>query len=118
MKTAVLIAATLLFGPALRSQDLSLVEPGDILVLKFIPLKLGSVLTTVVQVTPEGKITIPSIHGKKPLNLSVQGLSMNEVSETLQQDFASSEESIKLDRRSSYRQVTVERGTVAKLLGQ
>jgi protein involved in polysaccharide export with SLBB domain len=118
MKTAVLIAATLLFGPVLRSQDLSLVEPGDILVLKFLRVNVGGVgLTKIIQVTPEGTISLPSVDGTRPPDLSVQGLSMNEVAEHVRQDYADLWRESKL-WKPHFKDVSAERGTVAQLLEQ
>jgi protein involved in polysaccharide export with SLBB domain len=116
MKTiCLLVAAALLYGSNLAAQDLSLVEPGDILVRKVVPLKemFGHAVTKVVHVTSEGTIALPSIGEIKPLNLSVGGLSMIEVSEQLQKDYVF--KSAK-DKRSWVSQVVVERGTADQLL--
>ena len=122
MKTAVLIvAATLLSGPALRSQDLSLVEPGDILVLKFVPPTTldGPSVTKVVQVTSEGKIVLPSVDGVKLPDLEVQGLSLSEVYELVLETTPRRWSRPKIAVYLNYPpRVTVERGTAAQLLGQ
>jgi protein involved in polysaccharide export with SLBB domain len=115
MKTAcLLLAAALLCGSGF-AQDLSLVEPGDILVIKVVPLKetFGHAVTKVVRVTSEGTITLPSVEGVKPSDLTVGGLSVVEVSEQLQKDYVF--ESAK-DKRSWVSQVVVERGTADQLL--
>ncbi|MGD1094561.1 MAG: hypothetical protein ABSB35_21530 [Bryobacteraceae bacterium] len=118
MKSACLpLAAALLCGCILAAQDLSLVEPGDILVLEFVPLKPAIIhsITKIVQVTSEGKIALPAIAGNKPRDLDAGGLTVNEVSEELQRSYIGSHRE-KAGYR--YRRVIVERGTVAQLLGQ
>jgi len=110
-------AGTWLSGSVLAARDLSLVEPGDILILEFVHLKemFGHAVTKVVHVTSEGAIVLPSIEGIKPSSLNVGGLSMVEISEQLQKDYAGPRGQ---DRRYWFRQVVVERGTAVQLRGR
>ncbi len=71
------------------------------------------------QVTSEGKINLPSVDGTKPADLTVRGLSIDEVSENAKQAYGDFRRTaLKVREHNFYGRVMVERGTVAQLLGQ
>jgi hypothetical protein len=106
-------AVALLYGPALRAQDQSLVEPGDILTVKLLSPKLAAPISRTVTVTPDGNLKPPLLRGIRPIEniISVGGMGFDDVAQKL-------DESYGVLKKLRDFQIVIERGTVAQLLSQ
>jgi hypothetical protein len=114
-----LLAMPFLFGSAIRAQDLSLVEPGDILVVKIVTAD-GKSISKVEAVTQEGTLQPPHLPGvTSSEKVTVGGLSVDTATNRLSQSYRQATVTkLKEIEGRSHVKITIERGTVSQLLDQ
>jgi hypothetical protein len=113
-----LLAMPFLFGSAIRAQDLSLVEPGDILVVKIITPD-GKPLSKVEAVTQEGTLQPPHLPGMiSSESVAVGNVSVDEAINRLQASYKGEVARMSELKLRSHVQISIERGTVRQLLEQ
>jgi hypothetical protein len=117
MKLAgLLFTIAFLSNPVVRAQDLSLVEPGDILVVKILRTD-GKTVSKVEAVTEKGTLRPPHLPGiTSSESVIVAGLSVDEAIDRLTRSY-SQDTIVQLHSWSRF-EVIVERGTVSQLLEQ
>jgi hypothetical protein len=125
MKLAtLLLAMPFLFGSAIHAQDLSLVEPGDILVVKIITPD-GKPISKVEAVTQESTLQSPHLLAMASSGrVTVGGLSMAEATRRLTQSYShaavmkGNRDQISISEILVKDSITIERGTFSQLFEQ
>ena len=115
MKLATLLmTVALMYSPALRAQDESLIKPGDILIVKLSRPDEGEI-SKIMAVTSEGTITPPPLLGiRQGDSISVDGLQLDEATRRVEQRYRLFPRKFKYGVLG----VVIERGTVAEFLRQ
>jgi hypothetical protein len=82
-----LLTVALMYSPALRPQDESLIKPGDILIVKLLPPD-GGQISKVMAVTSGGTMTPPPLLGiRQGESISVDGLRLDEATRRVEQRY-------------------------------
>ena len=118
------LMVALLYGPALRAQNQTLILPGDILIVKILSGQRVLISKTVA-VTPDGTIKPPPLRADEANEeISVSGMGLDDATHKLQQSYTPQRfkaligASVFRGAAPAFFQVTIERGTVDELLRQ
>ena len=118
------VAVALLYGPALRAQNQTLIEPGDILVVKLLSPRFRVAINKTVVVMPDGNLKLPLLRGIGPREnvISVGGMGIDDAAQNVAQSYNQNNRRLKklADFRSDFQdvQAIIERGTLHELLSQ
>jgi hypothetical protein len=106
------------------AQNLDVISPGDIVVLTFSGKWGPGPINKVLLVSGDGKLTLPWVEGTMPAEtaLAIVGLTLDEASERLQQDYAQQTTQVRQGPKRPLplraQNVRIERGTASQLLRQ